>query len=127
MDLSERRGSGGGRGNGVRRRGQRSGTVRESEGEEGKEQERVREVRGISVAHQEEPGRRGSRRWLRSVARSPHTCFSFWQKVEEAGSAGWAGPANWAARRPGQVSYQVQCPLPPVFELVFVFLFCIFV
>ena len=62
--MSERRGSGGGRGNGVRRRGQRSGAVRESEGEEGKERERVREVRGVSVAHPEEPGRRGgSRSW----------------------------------------------------------------
>ena len=51
-----------------------------------------------------------SRRWPRSAARSPRTCFSFWQKVEEAGSAGWAGPANWAARWPGQVGCQVSGP-----------------
>ena len=53
-----------------------------------------------------------SRRWPRSAARSPRTCFSFWQKVEEAGNTGWAGPAQLGRQVawPGGLLLHVRSP-----------------
>ena len=110
MGLSERRGSGGGRGNGVQQRGQRSGAVRESEGEEGKELERARGgsrrlqgSRGISRAsrgkRQEAGGGRGT--WARTVATR---LSSYWREVVDDWQRRWAGPARWVAYWAVQVS-----------------------
>ena len=101
--------------------GLRSGASEEAEERAGEPESEGKGRGGVGLLR----GVRGrqkvaSRRWPRSAARSPRTCFSFWQKVEEAGSAGWAGPVNWAARWPDQVGCQVS-PSLSLFLILFLF------